>query len=792
VFGKKQSERMPTRKLWDHAIDMKEGFVLRKGKVYLLSREEREEVREFVKEQLRKGYIQPSKSPQTAPVFFVGKKDGKKRMVQDYHYLNEWTVKNNYPLPLISDVLESIGTKKVFTKMDLRWGYNNVRIKEGDEWKAAFTTPEGSFEPTVMFFGLTNSPATFQAMINELLRDLTNMGKVAVFIDDVIIGMETEEGHDELVAEVIRRLEENDLYVKPEKCKWRVKEVEFLGVVIGPEGIKMEKEKIKGVLEWPTSKSVKEVQKFLGLANFYRWFIEGFAMVARPLHDLVKKDKKWEWTDRQEEAFRELKKRFTEEPVLVAPDIDKKMRIEVDVSDYATGGVLSMKCGDGLWRLVAFLSKSLNETERNYEIHDKEMLAIIRGLEAWRHLLEEAQYKFEIWTDHKNLEYFMKAQKLNRRQARWALYLSRFDFTLKHVAGSKMGKADGLSRRVDWKVGTDKDNENQIFIKDQWIHNMYEVIVEGPEEGLVEKIRKARSKDEDVVRIVEEMKKVGVKELRGNEWKIEGDLVLREGKIYVPKDEELRVEVIQLHHDVPAAGHGGRWKMVELMTRNYWWPGVTRDVGKYVEGCDLCQRMKNRTEEPVGKLKLSEVPQKTWSHLTVDFITKLPVVAEKDVILVVCDRLSKMTHFVATTEGTLAEGLARLFRDNVWKLHGLPESVVSDRGPQFAAELTKELNRMLGIRTKLSTAFHPQTDGQTERMNQELEQYLRFFIEYRQKDWPEWLAAAEFAVNNKVHMATKVSPFMANYRKELRMGGDIRRKGKVESATAFMERMKKM
>jgi len=451
-----------------------------------------------------------------------------------------------------------------------------------------------------------------------------------------------------------------------------------------------------------------------------------------------------------------------------------------------------MECGDGLWRPVAFLSKSLNETERNYEIHDKEMLAIIRGLEAWRHLLEGAQYKFKIWTDHKNLEYFMKAQKLNRRQARWALYLSRFDFTLKHVAGSKMGKADRLSRRADWKVGTDKDNENQIFIKDQWIRSMYEVVVEGPEVELVEKIKRARSKDEDVVRVVEEMKKAGVKELRGNEWKIEGELVLKEGKVYVPKDEELRAEMIWLHHDVLTAGHGERWKMVELVTRNYWWPGVMRDVGKYVEGCNLCQRMKNRTEEPAGKLKLSEVPQKTWSHLTVDFITKLPIVAGKDAILVVCDRLSKMMHFVATTEGMSAEGLARLFRDNVWKLHGLPESVVLDRGPQFVAELTKELNRMLGIKTKLLTVFHPQTDGQTERMNQELEQYLRFFIEHRQKDWPEWLAAAEFAINNKVHMATKVLPFMANYGKEMRMGGDIRKKGKVESATAFVERMKKV
>ena len=234
-----------------------------------MSRDKREEVREFVKEQLRKRYIQPSKSPQMALVFFVGKKDGKKQMVQDYQYLNEWTIKNNYPLPLISDVLENIGTKKVFTKMDLRWGYNNVRIKEGNEWKAAFMTPEGSFEPMVMFFGLMNLPATFQAMMNELLRDLINTRKVAAFIDDVIIGTETEEEHDELVAEVIRRLEENDLYVKLEKYKWKVREVGFLGVVIGHKGIKMEEEKGKGVLEWPTPKCVKDVQKFLGLANYY-------------------------------------------------------------------------------------------------------------------------------------------------------------------------------------------------------------------------------------------------------------------------------------------------------------------------------------------------------------------------------------------------------------------------------------------------------------------------------------------------------------------------------------------
>ena len=270
-------------------------------------------------------------------------------------------------------------------------------------------TPEGSFKPMVMFFRLTNSLATFQTIMNKLLRDLINTGKMVAFIDNVIVGTETEDRHDKIIAEVIKRMEENDLYVKLEKFKWKVWEVGFLRVVIGPERIKIEEEKVKGVLDWPVSKYVKNVQKFLGLMNYYCQFIEGFASIARLLHNIVKKDQKWDWTERQEETFRELKEQFTKELVLAPPDLDKKLRIEVDASDYAIGGVLSMECEDGLWRLVAFLSKSLNETERNYEIHNKKMLVIIRGLETWRHLLEGAHFKFEIWTDHKNLKYFMKA-----------------------------------------------------------------------------------------------------------------------------------------------------------------------------------------------------------------------------------------------------------------------------------------------------------------------------------------------------------------------------------------------
>ena len=266
--------------------------------------------------------------------------------------------------------------------------------------------------------------------------------------------------------------------------------------------------------------------------------------------------------------------------------------------------------------------------------------------------------------------------------------------------------------------------------------------------------------------------------------------MLKEGRVYVPKDEKLRVEIIQLHHDTPIAEHGGQWKTVELVTRNYWWPGVTREVKRYVEWCDQCQRMKNRAEMPVGKLRPNQVPERPWQHISVDFIMKLLVSKGHDSILVVCDRFSKMFHFVATTEKMTAEGLARLFRDNVWKLHGLPESVISDRGPQFAAGLTRELNKMLGIETKLSTAYLPETNGQMERTNQELEQYLRMYVNHRQNNWSEWLATAEFAFNNKVHTATKMSSFQVNYGREPRMGFDIRKKGKNEKAEEFVKEMK--
>ena len=264
----------------------------------------------------------------------------------DYCNLNNQIVKNNYPLLLITDLINNMGSKEIFTRMDLRQEFNNMRIKEGDEWKGVFTMHVGSFEPTVMFFEMTNSPASFQVIMNEILRDIINEEKVAVFVDDVLVGIATEEGHNEIVEEMLRRLEENNLYIKPEKYMWKVRKIRFLGVVIGPNRIEMEKKKVDGILSWLEPRNIKDIRKFLGLANYYRRFIKNFAQVARPMNMLTRKDMKWQQRSEQQKAFDKLKRVFTTRPVLVVPDLNREFRVEANTSNYATGGMLSMKCPD--------------------------------------------------------------------------------------------------------------------------------------------------------------------------------------------------------------------------------------------------------------------------------------------------------------------------------------------------------------------------------------------------------------------------------------------------------------
>jgi hypothetical protein len=371
---------MPVRKPWDHAIDLKESFKPKKGQLIQLSPKEQKEVSDFINDQLSKKYIRPSKSEKISPVFFVPKKDGRKQMVQDYRYLNEHTVKHNYPLRLISQLIDKLKGSKWFTKIDLRWGYNNVHIKEGNEWKAAFVCHQGSFDPELMYIGLCNLPATFQTMMNEIFLDMADI--MVIYIDDLMIYTKTDDiqAHERLVKKVLTRLEEHDLFAKPEKYTFGVKEVEFLGMIVSREGIKMDDSTVKAIREWPTPQTVRGVRSFLGLANVYRRFIEGYAQVARSLNDLTKKNITFTWKEAQQTVFDTLKNRFTTAPILAYPDNDRVFRLETDASNFATGAVLSIE-QDGKCHPIAFSSHSMSPEEHNYPVADKEMLSVIRSLE---------------------------------------------------------------------------------------------------------------------------------------------------------------------------------------------------------------------------------------------------------------------------------------------------------------------------------------------------------------------------------------------------------------------------
>jgi hypothetical protein len=792
VFSKDSFDQLPERKPWDHAIELKPGSEPFRSKVYPLSPVEQKELDAFLEENLKSGRIRPSKSPMASPVFFVKKKDGTLRLVQDYRKLNDMTIKNSYPLPLISDIITKMKQAKYFTKLDVRWGFNNVRMKGGDEWKAAFRTNRGLFEPLVMFFGLTNSPATFQTMMNDIFIELIDDQVVIVYMDDILVFTETLEHHRQVVSKVLELLERNKLYLKAEKCEFEKEKIEYLGLIISQGRIEMDPVKIEGVSKWPEPSNVKEVQSFIGFCNFYRRFIQGFSEIARPLHDLTKKGAPWTWNAEHRTAFWRLKERITSSPVLIFPSDDKPYKLEADSSNFATGAILSQEGEDGKWHPVAFMSKSLNEVERNYDIHDMEMLAIIRALEEWRHYLEGTKHTFQIWTDHKNLEYFMTAKKLNRRQARWSLFLSRFDFSLHHRPGKSSGKPDALSRRPDHGKG-ENDNENVTLLKPSYFLiqalKQGHALVNGDEAEILKKIRNCKDLDEKVVKAVEEMKDSNFKKLDGHEWSEEQGLILFRGKVYVPKNPEIRREIVKLHHDSVIAGHPGRWKTLELVTRNYWWPGISRYIAFYVKGCDRCNRTKTFPAKPVGKLVPTQIPEDVWDIITVDLIVGLPESNGYNAIMVVVDRLGKMIHAIPTTDTVTSAGVAKLFRDHVWKLHGLPKQIISDQGPQFVAQFMKELNSIFGIKTASSTAWHPQTDGQTERANQEIEQYLRLFVNHRQDDWADWLALAEFSHNNRVQASTRQTPFMLNNGRHPRMGTEPLRASKVESVNDFVQRM---
>ncbi|KAL0198834.1 hypothetical protein M9458_007374, partial [Cirrhinus mrigala] len=406
-----------------------------------------EAMENYINEALKQGFIRPSTSPAASSFFFVDKKDGGLRPCIDYRVLNESTVKFAYPLPLVPAALEELREAHVFTKLDLLSAYNLIRIREGDEWKTAFVTPSGHYEYLVMPYGLANSPSIFQNFMNEIFRDFLHHF-VIVYIDDILIYSCDLQEHRKHVRQVLQRLREHQLFLKLEKCEFHQSSVSFLGYVISGDGVRMEQNKVSVVFQWTEPLTIKDLQRFLGFANFYRRFIKNFSILTTPLTALLKGTKRTlQWNSDAREAFQKLKQAFTSAPVLQHPDPDKPFVVEVDAADTGVGAVLSQWSGEPLaLHPRAYYSKKLTPAEQNYRIGDCELLAIRLALEEWRHWLEGAKHPFQVITDHKNLQYLQNAKRLNARQSRWSMFFTCFRFHITYQPSHKNIKADALSR----------------------------------------------------------------------------------------------------------------------------------------------------------------------------------------------------------------------------------------------------------------------------------------------------------------------------------------------------------
>ncbi|CCO37613.1 Retrotransposable element Tf2 155 kDa protein type 1 [Rhizoctonia solani AG-1 IB] len=412
VFGEEEFNKLPPHRSYDIEIELTDEGPLN-SPLYSMTDAESVTLKQWLEDELKAGKIRPSKSPISSPVMFVPKKDGSRRLVVDYRKLNARSKKNVYPLPRPDDLMSKLRGAKLFTKLDLRWGYNNVRVKEGDEWKTAFRTKYGLFETLVMPFGLSGAPGAFQAMMNEVFQDLLDV-TVIIYLDDILIFSQDPSEHEEHVKEVLRRLQRMQLFCKGSKCEFHKTTVEYLGIIVSDKGFSLDKLKIQAVQEWPTPTTVKQVQSFLGFANFVRRFVANFSQIARPLHNLVKKEVKWQWTDKEETAFRELQRAIINAPVIVHADPSKPYFLETDASGAALGSVLSQRQEDGRLHPIGYLSESFKGAEQNYDTHDKELLAIIRSFEHWRIYLEGTTLPITVFTDHRNLEYWKESRTFNR------------------------------------------------------------------------------------------------------------------------------------------------------------------------------------------------------------------------------------------------------------------------------------------------------------------------------------------------------------------------------------------
>lgn len=792
------------------------------GPLYSMSKEELLVLRKTLTELLDKNFIRVSSSPASAPVLFVKKPGGGLRFCVDYRALNAITRKDRYPLPLITETLRSLSRARWYTKVDVIAAFHKIRIKEGDEWKTAFRTRYGLFEWLVTPFGMTSAPATFQRYINWVLREHLDDFCTA-YMDDVLIYSDGSlDDHRKKVRKVLQKLQDAGLQLDIDKSEFEAKSVKYLGYIIeAGAGVRADPAKVEAVKSWETPKTVKGVRSFLGFANYYREFIPQFSTVAAPLTELTKKDAPFIWSPRCEEAFQALKELLISAPILAHWDPERKTVVETDSSGYTIGGVLSQYDEKERLRPVAYFSKKVLPAEANYLIHDKELLAVIRCLQEWDAELRSVP-EFTILTDHKNLEYFTTKQQLTERQMRWAEILSRYNFTLAYRPGTQNGRADALSRREQdtpkdlqddrllgrqrqlletrpdgslrlakdlreeagggsqgskgprtrvgtvWVMGGDTDQEGDEtpdysdppenpFLGDPDLHALWEQALQ--ENRRYWLIRRA------VIGGDRQLPPKWGLPISLSECSVDGGkrLLWRE-KIWVPNFEPLRTKIIQTTHDSHLTGHPGRDLTRFLVTRTFTWPGLSQDVRRFLRNCNVCGRTSVWRDKKQGVLKPLPVPERIWSDLSVDFIVGLPASGERRCtnIMVVTDRLSKAVILEPMATIT-TEDVARALLTSLIRHHGLPARIVSDRGTQFVSFMWKRICELLGIQRQLSTAFHPETDGATERVNQVIEHYLRAYTAYGQDDWASLLPIAMLAINNRTATSTGISPFFLTH-----------------------------
>jgi hypothetical protein len=812
VGSEEDAREIPAPSSHDLSIQTTEGTQPPYQPLYNLSATELEVLRKYLDEYLSRGWIRRSKSPAGAPILFVKKKDGTLRLCVDYRGLNKITVKNRHPLPLITESLERLAQARFYTKLDIREAYHRIRIREGDEWKTAFRTRYGHFEYMVMPFGLTNAPAHFQAYMNEALAGLVDITCI-VYLDDVLIFSDTEEEHERHVKEVLHRLREAKLFVKLSKCEWHTQRTEYLGYIITPEGISIDTDRVKTITEWPKPRTVRDIRIFIGFMNYYRRFISNFSKLALPLTKLTQKGPnaaRGGHAQRKEEsqmidlgpegdqAFLRLKNAFLEVPILCHFERDRDTHVEVDASGGAISGILSQlvpsKAGKAEWRPIDFYSRKLIQAEYNYDTHDQELLAIVKSLEHWRHYLEGIH--FEVLSDHQNLKWFMETKTLNHRQVRSYLALTKYDFVITHRPGAT-NPADGPSRRPDYMAEAQKPTQkyNQVFVKP-----MQTLLGRGSKVGSVlvnavttrSKQQGTRTKEqqetaEALREFWNEEKNFTIPDQPEESWEeLESDKTdpsgssdleptqigpnqpntTRKGLIVLHTPEE-KAKALEECHYSPMAGHFGGRKTLEKISRRYTWKGIAKDVAEYCKDCLRCKRSTAARHKPYGELAPLPPPTRPWEEVTFDFITELPPSKISgivyDAIMVVVCRLTKMAHYIPARGDWDGTDLAQAWIREIIRLHGVPARIISDRGPLMNAKHWETFNWYLNSKRVLTSAYHPQTDGQTERQNQTLEQYLRIYCAVEQDDWAFYLSVAEFAYNDSLHATTGSTPFRANY-----------------------------